>query len=876
MHTFNCPAGTAGDARTGACGVSRAKGQSVRLAALGALAVGLLLLAAPTQAAFNVRVTASGAASGGAWSGNTWTANAGGATVPASEVAAHLATGATLITTGSGGGERGNIVVEGNIAWSANALTLNAGHDITIGGALTGTGTATLALEYGQGAVAAGNTAVYRFNTPVRLTSYSGDPYGTANFSTKRGSDGVVASRAVPACSSSRGTSSCPFLKSPATFVAENIPEVFNIEYRTVEVSGTADATTWLYFNANSLFAGTYYPYVMSCVAGVGQFYYPGSTQQASYFGAGGVITDLANLDKYTTTTRVCKEFDLGPIMALTDSASFPNGYMIKYVPGTGAYGNAEHVLPVLITGADVNNTGYTVLDLVVNVRPHAPTATGASDITITAPAASGTTDVTLAGSGDLTVSATSSNLTLLPSANITGAASCTAAGACTLTVASVAGRYGTATVTVAVADAWGQQAGNTFTVTVLPPAPAISGTAHLNLLVAEPGSESVTLSGTGTLALAATSSNTTLLPNANITQSAGCSAAGACALTLTPAAGRTGTTTVTLQLDDLYGRSVTTSFNVTVSIPAAPDISAIPDLSLTAPQWGSTTFTLTGTGPLAVSVTPVGAAGVVGSVLGAGNCTAAGSCTLTVTPAANQYGTATLRVTVADSYGQSASKDFVVSVSRPAAPAVTGAGDVNLIASTTGHTAFTLAGTGALTVSATSDNVTLLPDAAITGAAACTAAGGCTLWLAPSAAQSGTATVTVTVDDTFGQRSTATFALNVTPTAGVIYDGNGATDGSAPVDGAHYALRSTVTVLDAGTLTRAGYTFVGWNTARDGSGAAYAAGDTFAIANFVTLYAQWRAQTTTVTLGGGSLSFEGLALLALLLGGRRLRRAAW
>src|SRR5262249_51919024 len=62
-----------------------------------------------------------------------------------------------------------------------------------------------------------------------------------------------------------------------------------------------------------------------------------------------------------------------------------------------------------------------------------------------------------------------------------------------------------------------------------------------------------------------------------------------------------------------------------------------------------------------------------------------------------------------------------------------------------------------------------------------------------------------------------------------VAYDGNGADGGSPPTDGASpYSSGATVTVLGAGTLTRTGYTFAGWNTQADGGGTSYQPGDTF------------------------------------------------
>lgn len=74
-----------------------------------------------------------------------------------------------------------------------------------------------------------------------------------------------------------------------------------------------------------------------------------------------------------------------------------------------------------------------------------------------------------------------------------------------------------------------------------------------------------------------------------------------------------------------------------------------------------------------------------------------------------------------------------------------------------------------------------------------------------------------------------------------VTYNGNGNDGGTAPVDASSpYTSGSTVTVLGAGTLTRSGYTFSGWNTAFDGSGTAYAPAATFTILTNTTLYAQW------------------------------------
>ena len=87
-------------------------------------------------------------------------------------------------------GASGDITVASPITWNANALTLTAGRNIAINTNLNGSGTASLALYYGQNAVASGNTGTENVNAPVNL------PTGN-HFSTKLGSDGAVANYSV-------------------------------------------------------------------------------------------------------------------------------------------------------------------------------------------------------------------------------------------------------------------------------------------------------------------------------------------------------------------------------------------------------------------------------------------------------------------------------------------------------------------------------------------------------------------------------------------------------------------------------------------------------------------------------------------------------
>ncbi|MDE2387230.1 MAG: InlB B-repeat-containing protein, partial [Actinomycetales bacterium] len=99
------------------------------------------------------------------------------------------------------------------------------------------------------------------------------------------------------------------------------------------------------------------------------------------------------------------------------------------------------------------------------------------------------------------------------------------------------------------------------------------------------------------------------------------------------------------------------------------------------------------------------------------------------------------------------------------------------------------------------------------------------------------------------GYRYTAT--ANVTlyakwtalPTFTISFNGNGITGGAAPAS--LTGVYSTATLPGVGTMVKAGFVFAGWNTAADGLGSAYAAGETLTPQATTTLYAQWTANPT-------------------------------
>ena len=84
-----------------------------------------------------------------------------------------------------------------------------------------------------------------------------------------------------------------------------------------------------------------------------------------------------------------------------------------------------------------------------------------------------------------------------------------------------------------------------------------------------------------------------------------------------------------------------------------------------------------------------------------------------------------------------------------------------------------------------------------------------------------------------------------------VTYDANGATGDSVPAAPTNYPSGVQVPILGQGSLTRSGYTFLGWNGSTSGIGSIYAPGYTFT-SKTATLYANWAPGSPVKYCGGG------------------------
>ena len=135
---------------------------------------------------YNVYIMKDATTSGETLSTGTYTPGSAASYIKSSELNTALSSANVTVTTGGStpGTSAGNIYVYDGVAWSANKLTLNAWSNIYIYYAMNASGTASLALQYGQG-TAFGTGSAYYIDAPVNL------PAG-ANFSTQSGSTGAV------------------------------------------------------------------------------------------------------------------------------------------------------------------------------------------------------------------------------------------------------------------------------------------------------------------------------------------------------------------------------------------------------------------------------------------------------------------------------------------------------------------------------------------------------------------------------------------------------------------------------------------------------------------------------------------------------------
>ena len=251
---------------------------------------------------------------------------------------------------------------------------------------------------------------------------------------------------------------------------------------------------------------------------------------------------------------------------------------------------------------------------------------------------------------------------------------------------------------------------------------------------------------------MTAVSSNTVLLPNANIIFSG---TAPNCTVTLTPASNQTGSTTVLLTVSDGNTSSIE-SFNYTVgAVNDTPTISNISSQNTNEDTALVVNFTIAdadntlncSTSMTASTSTPalVAVSGIVFSGT-------APNCSATITPESNQNGSVNLTFRVSDAEPLHADRTFTLTVNAVNdAPTISNITNISFKSDTTNNNInytvtdidSTLNCASAITVS--SANISVLPNADITKSGT---APNCVITINPSLNVAGTSTLTVSVSD--------------------------------------------------------------------------------------------------------------------------------
>jgi VCBS repeat-containing protein len=307
-----------------------------------------------------------------------------------------------------------------------------------------------------------------------------------------------------------------------------------------------------------------------------------------------------------------------------------------------------------------------------------------------------------------------------------------------------------------------------------------------------------------GSLTVGGSSGNTALVPNGNIVFGGSGSNR---TVTVTPAAGQTGSATITVSVSD-GTNSASDSFVLAVNpVNTPPTITGIADQLINEDT--STTalgFTIGDAESAAGSLTVSGSSGNTALVPN-GNMVFGGSGsnrTVTVSPAANQSGSATITVSVSD--GQyTTSTNFVVTVNPVNdAPTITGlANQAIAVGGTVGPLSFVVGDietpAAALTVGASSSNPALVPTNNIVLGGS---GGSRTVTVTAVTNQTGSATISLIVSDGTSTASTS-FILTVSAiTAGTKSFTNSAAI-TIPDSGPATPYPSTINVTNlGGTVT--------------------------------------------------------------------------
>jgi hypothetical protein len=483
-------------------------------------------------------------------------------------------------------------------------------------------------------------------------------------------------------------------------------------------------------------------------------------------------ITGIGSRSVTMGTTTAAIEFflddaltpvdDLVVTVASSNTSLVPNsglslggsgaGRWLKATPVAGQTGTST----ITVSVSDGELSSSTSFVLAVTVPNTAPRLVSPSNRSTVIGRSSGAIEFTVddaeTPAGSLTVTALSSNQTLLSNQNIVLGGS---GETRTITLMPSSNQMGSVSVTLAVSDGSLVTTGSfVLTITAQSTAPRISDLTNLTTAMNGNVGLAFTVSDAetapGSLTVTAISQNTVLVPVSNIVF--GGNGANRTAI-ITPATDRSGTAVITFRVSD-GALSSTASFMLIVKAPGnVPTISRLYNRILDAN---------TGTGPIPFVVTdldtPASGVSVTArssnpSLVPDGNIVLGGggdSRSVSVTPLPSQTGNAMITLTASDGLNSSSASFFVTVYPVNAAPILSELGDRTIVANGVPEViGFTLTDAdsppASLVVKGSSSNQGLLPDTSIVFSGE---GSNRTLTVTPASGQVGVSTVTVTASD--------------------------------------------------------------------------------------------------------------------------------
>jgi hypothetical protein len=446
----------------------------------------------------------------------------------------------------------------------------------------------------------------------------------------------------------------------------------------------------------------------------------------------------------------------------------------VKVQPTTNQYGSATITITVS-DGVATTNDSFLVM---VNPVNDLPTINDVGNRTLLEDS-TGTTIGLAIGDVEtpataLVMSGTSSNQVLVPNGNITFSAG---GSSRTVMIVPAANQFGTTLITLTVTDSDNGSTNDTFLLTVIPvnDPPTLAFIAPL-IINEDCGTTNVTLTGISTGAsneaqtnrITATSNRPGLIPDPTVIYTSP-DATGT--LLFAPVADSNGVATIMVTVNDggASNNTVVRTFTVTVNaVNDAPTISGLTN-AVTINEDSATEaipFVISDAESAATALTVFGRSTNTTLVPNA-NILFNGpgpNRTVTVTPAANQFGETMITVFVSDGAATNTGTFRLTVLPVNDAPAISVVTNLIIINEDTATNISLTVGdletaAAGLTLSALSSNPSLTPSISFGGGDS-----NRTVNIVPAANLSGSATIDVTVVDTDGGSNTTSFVLTILP----------------------------------------------------------------------------------------------------------------